>query len=80
MNTLSNHYAMLLGLNEAWQVQDVELSLEEQRVEIHLEATGKPVCCSECGEQRSLKDHAPERSWRHLDTMQFETVLIAKVT
>lgn len=70
---------MLLGLDEAWQVKDVELSLEEHQVEIHLETTGKQVCCSECGEQRSLKDHAPERTWRHLDTMQFETVLIAKV-
>ncbi len=40
MNTLSNHYAMLLGLDEAWQVQDVELSLEEQRVEIHVTVHG----------------------------------------
>ena len=24
-----------------------------------------------------MADHAPERSWRHLDTMQFETVLRA---
>ncbi len=24
-------------------------------------------------------DHAPERTWRHLDTMQFETVLVARV-
>jgi len=79
MNTLSNHYAMLLGLDEAWQVKGVELSLEEQRVQIHLEATGKQACCSECGEQRSLKDHAPQRTWRHLDTMQFETILTAKV-
>ena len=80
MITLSKHYSLLLGLDEAWQVVDVDLSLEEQRVEIRLEATaGVPVFCSECGEHRPLKDHAPERSWRHLDTMQFETVLTARV-
>lgn len=79
MKTLANHYALLLGLDEAWRVVDVELSLEEKQVEIRLEATGVPVCCPKCGEPRPLKDHARERSWRHLDTMQFETVLAARV-
>ncbi len=79
MKTLSKHYSLLLGLDEAWQVVDVELSLEEQRVQIHLKATGQLACCSECGEQQPLKDHASERSWRHLDTMQFETILTARV-
>jgi len=79
MKNLSKHYSLLLGLDEAWQVVDVELSLEQKQVQIHLKSTGKPVCCSECGEQRPLKDHAPERTWRHLDTMQFETVLTARV-
>lgn len=80
MNTLAKHYALLLGLDESWQVADVELSLEEQRVQIQLQATAKsPRCCSQCSKQRPLKDHAPERSWRHLDTMQFETILTARV-
>jgi transposase len=80
MDALSQHYAMLLGLDEAWRVMDVDLSLEEQRVEIRLEAVLPAGCrCPECGERRPLKDHAPERSWRHLDTMQFETVLTARV-
>ena len=74
------HYARLLGLDDSWQVVDVELSLEEQRVQVWLEAApGQAVRCSECGAERPLKDHAPERSWRHLDTMQFETVLITRV-
>jgi len=80
MNTLAEHYALLLGLDASWQVVDIELSLEVQRVRIHLAAAGKlSVCCSECGQQRPLKDHAPERTWRHLDTMQFETILTARV-
>jgi transposase len=80
MDSLAQHYALLLGLSEDWQVADVDLDLEDQRVEIQLEhAAGKPVCCAECGQTRPLKDHAPERRWRHLDTMQFETVLVARV-
>lgn len=79
MKTLSEHYGQLLGLDAAWRVVDVELSLEEQRVDIRLEATGQPACCPGCRESRPLKDHAPERTWRHLDTMQFETRLTARV-
>ena len=80
MNTLSEHYRLLLGLDESWRVAEVDLQLEAQRVEIRLESlAGQPVCCAQCGERRPRKDHAPERSWRHLDTMQFETVLTARV-
>lgn len=80
MDRLSTHYSLLLGLDDAWQVKNVDLSLEEQRVVIQLEhRSGQPVCCPDCGEQRPLKDHAPERTWRHLDTMQFETVLSARI-
>ena len=65
----------MLGLDGDWQVLDVELVLEEQRVAIRLESVaGAEFCCPECGEKRSLKDHAKQREWRHMDTMQFETV------
>ena len=78
MTTLSEHYRRLLGLDGTWQVVDVELSLERQQVRIRLQDNRKaPMCCPECGEHRPRHDHAPERSWRHLDTMQFETVLVA---
>jgi transposase len=80
MNTLSEHYGLLLGLDQSWQVVDVDLSLEEKRVEIQIEhVPGAPACCPECAAVRPLKDHAPQRSWRHLDTMQFETVLTARI-
>jgi transposase len=80
MDTLLLHYHQLLGLDTPWQVINVDLSLEEQRVEIRLKIeSGCDVSCSTCGKSGTLKDHAPERSWRHLDTMQFETVLIARV-
>lgn len=79
MDKLSEHYALLLGLGEGWLVDDVDLDLAAQKVVIRLcRNPDAPVCCSGCQQQRPLKDHAAERQWRHLDTMQFETVLVAR--
>lgn len=79
MNILTEHYRILLGLDAGWEVSDVTLSLEEQRVSILVTHAGGRVICPECGEECSIADHAPERTWRHLDTMQFETRLRARV-
>lgn len=80
MDALTQHYALLLGLKDDWLVQSVDLDLAAQRVEIRLEHTPDRSCdCPECGVPRPLKDHAPERCWRHLDTMQFETVIVARI-
>ena len=80
MESLAEHYERLLGLDGDWQVLDVELVLEEQRVAIRLESVaGAEFCCPQCGEKRSLKDHVKQREWRHMDTMQFETVMRARV-
>ena len=80
MNDLNQHYALLLGLNTDWLVQSVDLDLEAQRVEIQLQRNAdEPCCCPECGEACPLKDHTDERTWRHLDTMQFETVIKARI-
>lgn len=80
MNDLTEHYSRLLGLDDSWRVADVDLDLSSQRVAIRLErAPGSTCHCPECGAARPLKDHAPQRQWRHLDTMQFETVLAARV-
>lgn len=79
MNDLTQHYALLLGLKQDWLVQNVDLDLVAGRVEIQLEHNRECVCCCpECGQLRPLKDHAGERTWRHLDTMQFETVIVAR--
>ena len=79
MNDLETHYRLLLGLDSDWSVEGVDLSLEEQRVEIRLVHQGGELGCPECGAGCRCADHSPERTWRHLDTMQFETVLRARV-
>ena len=79
MNQLHDHYRLLLGLDEAWQVDSVNLQLDQQRVEIHLEHRGGPLVCPDCGKACPQADLAPVRTWRHLDTMQFTTELRARV-
>lgn len=79
MESLAAHYRLLLGLDESWKVSDVDLDVAAKRVSIELLFVGQQVCCPECGEACALKDHAPQRTWRHLDTMQFETRLTARV-
>jgi transposase len=77
---LHRHYGMLLGIQSPWGVSGVKLELAGKRVEIGLEwARGHGVSCAECGRECTIADHAPERTWRHLDTMQFETLIRARV-
>ncbi|MBM4010902.1 MAG: transposase family protein, partial [Planctomycetes bacterium] len=75
METLATHYSRLLGTDTSWLVESVDLRLEDRRVEIRLKHVGPEVTCPECGRPCGLADHADERRWRHLDTMQFTTEL-----
>ena len=79
MNELTEHYRQLLGLNDAWRVQSVDFQPEERRVSIHLTHLGGRLLCPECGGECGRADMAPERTWRHLDTMQFRTEIRAAV-
>ena len=79
MQKLTTHYQQLLGLPATWEVEDVNLSITGQRIEVRLRFIGNEVFCSECGLQGTVYDHAPEQRWRHLDTMQFETIIIARI-
>jgi len=77
---LQKHYALLLGIGSPWEVKGVQLKLEEKKVEIELGwQWGAAAKCPECGRECSIHDCAPERTWRHLDTMQFATLIRARV-
>ena len=72
-------YAQVLGLVDPWFVEDVDLSVENKRVDIvvaHHE--GRLWACPDCGVELALYDHADERAWRHLDTGGFPTWLHAR--
>lgn len=77
-DVLNQHYAMLLGLGSEWKVSNVNLDLPGRKVDIYLEYASKEAICPECGVLAKVYDQQPERIWRHLDTMQFETLIHAK--
>lgn len=73
------HYEQLLGLRTPWSVVKVDLSMENLQVDIYVEHLEQTDKCPECGASCRIYDEAAERTWRHLDTMQFETLLHARV-
>ena len=79
MDTLSTHHARLLEIDESWKVEDVNLQVDQRRVEIRLAHVGRGVFCPECGRPCGLADHAEERRWRHLDTMQHVTEVVTRL-
>lgn len=79
MKTLNEHYSALLGLDSSWIVESVDLDLAGKQVVIQLSHSGGSLVCPECGASCSRADTSPERTWRHLDTMQFKTEIRAAV-
>jgi transposase len=76
---LTQHYEQLLGLEHPWRIQEVDLDHEatEVRILVVLTTRGRlhcPICQALCGRH----DHRTRR-WRHLDTMQYTTILEAEV-
>jgi transposase len=72
-------YATILGVARPWEVTRVELDDTAKAVHVWLtEHVGTTFTCPDCQTVSPLHDHV-ERSWRHLDTCQYETRLHAKV-
>lgn len=73
-------YQQILGLEAPWSVAKVALDVKEQRVDVYAEhGKRKTWPCPECGKDCGLHDHDEERTWRHLDSCQFQTVLHARI-
>jgi transposase len=67
----------VLGLSEPWQVEDVKLDLAGKKVEVRV-AVKAGTKWAEDGNLLPIAGYE-ERRWRHLDTMQLETIITAKV-
>jgi len=70
-------YATALGISSPWIVESVDLDMAERKVEIQVALKPSTRWCED-GVQLPIKDYA-ERRWRHLDTMQLETTIVARV-
>jgi len=71
-------YRKILGIESPWQVVDVELDTGGREVRVHLENSEPKPPCPVCGEPCPRYDARPRR-WRHLDTCQYRTILVAMV-
>jgi transposase len=70
-------YARILGIGRPWQVTDVELDRASNEVRVRVEHADRRRCPT-CGEPAPGYDRRSRR-WRHLDTCQYRTILIADV-
>ena len=75
---LCAHYGKMLGLEDGWEVTSVDLSLEKMQLELSVGWVRAGAVCPECGTQCARHDLAPERRWRHLDAMGFETQIVSR--
>ena len=74
-------YQRILGLEAPWAVTEVELDLKDLRkgeIRVHVAGSAEQWPCPECGRLCPGYDHLPRR-WRHLDTCQYPTILVAMV-
>lgn len=72
-------YQRVLGLEEPWFVERVELNVKDKCVDIWVgHSPAAQWHCPECGRSAGGYDHSEERVWRHLDTCQFQTQLHAR--
>lgn len=71
-------YQQILGLVAPWQVAAVTLKREARAVEVRVRCTEGLWACPTCAQRMHVHDWV-ERSWRHLDSCQFQTIIVARV-
>ena len=79
MSDKEDLYATILGVRPPWHVTGVDVRAKQEEVTVTIAA--RPDIrhpCPTCGKPCPGYD-TRRRSWRHLDTCQFKTVLIADV-
>ena len=72
-------YQQILGIQEPWGVERVDLELDQGEIHVWVSLPAKTRwVCPECLEPAPIHDHR-DRSWRHLDTCQYKTMVHARV-
>lgn len=77
--TESGFYKRLLQLDNSWDIKNVDVNMKECRVTVNLIYLLELGECPFTKEDCKIYDLAPERTWRHLDTMQYQTWLTARI-
>lgn len=70
-------FSRVLGLSEPWEVEELKLDLGGKKVEVRV-GVREGTKWAEDGKMLPIAGYET-RSWRHLDTMQLETIITARV-
>ena len=70
-------YREVIEITRPWRVDKVELHKETSEVHGHVE--WRPDTCFRCPECGKDCPGTQTRRWRHLDTCQYQTILVAEV-
>jgi len=68
-------FDIILNFGDDWKVESVALNSKTEEVDVFVEFKGRKSEHPSTLELFPIYDHAPERRWRHLDTMQFKTFI-----
>ena len=72
-------FTLALGLVPPWAVDDVRFTVEEKRLDLHVNfPKGSHFPCPVCGQDCPVHD-TQEKVWRHLDFFQYAAYLHARV-
>ena len=73
-------FTQLLGLCSPWKITEVTPDLDNKSITIRIEWSKREK--GQCPESKTfcqVYNHREKHAWRHLDTMQFKTLLIYPV-
>jgi len=75
----TSFYSQILGITSPWKIVNVELDMKAKRVVIRVEVDRKIKWGHPETKLAASLHKWTERTWRHLDTCQFETLITANV-
>lgn len=68
----------MLKLPVPWEVAEVKIDEEAQEIKVYIEYKSEVGVCFQTGEVCKIYDRR-ERSWRHLDTMEYKTWIVSRL-
>lgn len=72
-------FAVALGITSPWQVEGIEFSTENKRLDIKIGfSRGATFACPVCGAAAPAYD-TKEKTWRHMNFFQYDAYLTARV-
>lgn len=72
-------YKIILEIDENWEVTSIEVDEKNEEIKVILNYIKAKAVDPSTNEECSIYDHREERSWRHLDTMQYKTYIKCQI-